>query len=233
MSAAATPAQSDVSRRVYVLQCDLRSTGRAANIHVTPTLYGPVHSFQSSESALPPRAQCSTLGCQNTATTQCPSPTSPPSTTTSPPNPPHTTHHRALKKNHPQRHPRRRRSNLLQNPTYKLHGRAVLHFAAWKQHYSRYAATKRVVTAFQGRACSLRDTQRNNPLPAVPTRPGEVDRAHREIPREGSRQPREGHKIGKRLAKLIKRTKRDSRTDGSSGYPAIASARPAKTPASS
>jgi len=34
-------------------------------------------------------------------------------------------------------------------PTYKLHGIPVLNFAAWKQHYSLYAATKLVIAAFQ------------------------------------------------------------------------------------
>jgi uncharacterized protein YdhG (YjbR/CyaY superfamily) len=34
-------------------------------------------------------------------------------------------------------------------PTYKLHGRAVLFFAAWKQHYSLYPASDRVVAAFR------------------------------------------------------------------------------------
>jgi uncharacterized protein YdhG (YjbR/CyaY superfamily) len=34
-------------------------------------------------------------------------------------------------------------------PTYKLHGRAVLHFAGWKQHFSLYPATARVVAAFK------------------------------------------------------------------------------------
>ena len=33
-------------------------------------------------------------------------------------------------------------------PTYKLNGRAVLYFAAWKQHYSLYPAGERLVTAF-------------------------------------------------------------------------------------
>jgi uncharacterized protein YdhG (YjbR/CyaY superfamily) len=33
-------------------------------------------------------------------------------------------------------------------PTYKLHGRAVLYFAAWKQHYSLYPAGARLVAAF-------------------------------------------------------------------------------------
>jgi uncharacterized protein YdhG (YjbR/CyaY superfamily) len=34
-------------------------------------------------------------------------------------------------------------------PTYKLNGKAVLHFAAWKEHYSIYAATARVVETFR------------------------------------------------------------------------------------
>jgi uncharacterized protein YdhG (YjbR/CyaY superfamily) len=34
-------------------------------------------------------------------------------------------------------------------PTYKLHGSAVLYFAGWKQHYSLYPATERVVAAFK------------------------------------------------------------------------------------
>ncbi|MBZ5591284.1 MAG: DUF1801 domain-containing protein [Acidobacteriia bacterium] len=32
-------------------------------------------------------------------------------------------------------------------PTYKLHGRAVLYFAGWKQHYSLYPAPEHVVAA--------------------------------------------------------------------------------------
>ena len=34
-------------------------------------------------------------------------------------------------------------------PAYKLHGRPVVYFAGWKQHYSLYPATPRLVTAFQ------------------------------------------------------------------------------------
>jgi uncharacterized protein YdhG (YjbR/CyaY superfamily) len=33
-------------------------------------------------------------------------------------------------------------------PTYTLHGSRLLYFAAWKQHYSIYAATEQVVAAF-------------------------------------------------------------------------------------
>ena len=36
-----------------------------------------------------------------------------------------------------------------QIPTYKLHGRAALFFAGWKQHYSLYPASDRVVAALQ------------------------------------------------------------------------------------
>jgi uncharacterized protein YdhG (YjbR/CyaY superfamily) len=34
-------------------------------------------------------------------------------------------------------------------PTYKLHGDVVLYFAGWKQHYSLYPATERVLAAFK------------------------------------------------------------------------------------
>ncbi|MBV8867568.1 MAG: DUF1801 domain-containing protein [Acidobacteriaceae bacterium] len=34
-------------------------------------------------------------------------------------------------------------------PTYKLDGDRLLSFAAWKEHYSIYAATEQVMTAFQ------------------------------------------------------------------------------------
>jgi uncharacterized protein YdhG (YjbR/CyaY superfamily) len=36
-----------------------------------------------------------------------------------------------------------------QIPAYKLHGGPVLYFAGWKQHYSLYPATDRVVEAFK------------------------------------------------------------------------------------
>jgi uncharacterized protein YdhG (YjbR/CyaY superfamily) len=34
-------------------------------------------------------------------------------------------------------------------PTYKLHGRALIYFAAWSQHYSLYPSTDRIVAAFK------------------------------------------------------------------------------------
>jgi uncharacterized protein YdhG (YjbR/CyaY superfamily) len=34
-------------------------------------------------------------------------------------------------------------------PTYKLHNLPVLYFAGWKEHYSLYPATERVVAAFK------------------------------------------------------------------------------------
>jgi uncharacterized protein YdhG (YjbR/CyaY superfamily) len=34
-------------------------------------------------------------------------------------------------------------------PTYKLHGRPVLYFAGWKQHYSLYPSTDRIVARFE------------------------------------------------------------------------------------
>ena len=33
-------------------------------------------------------------------------------------------------------------------PTYKVHGERLLYFAGWKQHYSLYPATKRLLAAF-------------------------------------------------------------------------------------
>jgi uncharacterized protein YdhG (YjbR/CyaY superfamily) len=36
-----------------------------------------------------------------------------------------------------------------QIPTYKLHGGYVVYFAGWKQHYSLYPATLRLVAAFK------------------------------------------------------------------------------------
>jgi uncharacterized protein YdhG (YjbR/CyaY superfamily) len=34
-------------------------------------------------------------------------------------------------------------------PAYKVHGRRVIYFAGWKQHYSLYPATARLVKAFR------------------------------------------------------------------------------------
>jgi uncharacterized protein YdhG (YjbR/CyaY superfamily) len=39
-------------------------------------------------------------------------------------------------------------------PTYMLHGSRLLYFAAWRQHYSIYAATERVVAAFEDELAS-------------------------------------------------------------------------------
>ena len=39
-------------------------------------------------------------------------------------------------------------------PAYKLHGNPVLYFAGWKQHYSLYPATERVVAAFKDELAS-------------------------------------------------------------------------------
>jgi uncharacterized protein YdhG (YjbR/CyaY superfamily) len=36
-----------------------------------------------------------------------------------------------------------------QIPTYKLHGAPALYFAGWRQHYSLYPATARVIEAFK------------------------------------------------------------------------------------
>ena len=34
-------------------------------------------------------------------------------------------------------------------PTYKLHGRSVIHFAGWKQHFSLYPASDDIVAALK------------------------------------------------------------------------------------
>lgn len=36
-----------------------------------------------------------------------------------------------------------------QIPAYKLHGSPMLYFAGWKQHYSLYPATERLVAEFK------------------------------------------------------------------------------------
>jgi uncharacterized protein YdhG (YjbR/CyaY superfamily) len=45
--------------------------------------------------------------------------------------------------------PRALESISYQIPVYKQDGRAVLYFAGWKQHYSLYPATARLVRAFK------------------------------------------------------------------------------------
>ena len=74
-----------------------------------------------------------------------------------------------------------------QIPAYKLHGGPVLYFAGWKQHYSLYPATDRLVAAFKDDLAPYEVRQGHDPLPALRARPREVDRTHREVPREGSR----------------------------------------------
>ena len=36
-----------------------------------------------------------------------------------------------------------------QIPTYRLHGRSVIYFAGWKEHYSIYPSTRPLVAAFK------------------------------------------------------------------------------------
>jgi uncharacterized protein YdhG (YjbR/CyaY superfamily) len=36
-----------------------------------------------------------------------------------------------------------------QIPAYKLHGRTIIYFAGWKEHFSIYPATARLVAAFE------------------------------------------------------------------------------------
>ncbi len=44
--------------------------------------------------------------------------------------------------------PRAEEAISYQIPTFKLHGRALLYFAGWKEHYSLYPATAGVVARF-------------------------------------------------------------------------------------
>ena len=41
-------------------------------------------------------------------------------------------------------------------PTYTLNGKRLLCFAVWKQHYSIYTATEKVVAAFKGELASYK-----------------------------------------------------------------------------
>lgn len=45
--------------------------------------------------------------------------------------------------------PRAEETISYQIPTYKLHGRPVLYFAGWRQHYSLYPSTDHLVAAFK------------------------------------------------------------------------------------
>jgi uncharacterized protein YdhG (YjbR/CyaY superfamily) len=45
--------------------------------------------------------------------------------------------------------PQARESISYQIAAYKLNGRALIYFAGWKQHYSLYPATRRLVAAFK------------------------------------------------------------------------------------
>jgi len=79
-----------------------------------------------------------------------------------------------------------------QIPTYKLRGDHVVYFAGWKEHYSLYPATGRLVAAFKDGPRTVRGRQGHDPLPALSARPREVDRPHLQVPREGGGRTREG-----------------------------------------
>ncbi len=58
-------------------------------------------------------------------------------------------------------------------PAYKLHGEAVLYFAAWKRHFSLYPAGARLVAAFQdelGSAQVVKSTLRFSLSEPVPVK---------------------------------------------------------------
>ena len=79
-----------------------------------------------------------------------------------------------------------------QIPTYKLHGRPVLYFAGWKQHYSLYPSTDRLVAAFKDDLAPYEVNKGTIRFPLSEPVPVKLIEAHREVPREGSRRAREG-----------------------------------------
>ena len=68
-------------------------------------------------------------------------------------------------------------------PAYKLHGRIVLYFAGWKQHYSLYPAGEHLVAAFKDQLASYNVSKGTIRFPNLQADPREVDRTHREVPR--------------------------------------------------
>ena len=85
-------------------------------------------------------------------------------------------------------------------PAYKLHGRPVLYFAGWKQHYSLYPATGGVVAAFKDELAPYEIGKGTIRLPLSHPFPEKLIRriakfrakevAGREKPRTGTRQKR-------------------------------------------
>ena len=71
-------------------------------------------------------------------------------------------------------------------PTYKIHGVPFLYFAGWKQHYSLYPASDRIIAAFKD-DLAMYGAEEHGPLPARSAGPRAADWTHREVPREGSR----------------------------------------------
>jgi len=45
--------------------------------------------------------------------------------------------------------PKAEESITYKMPTYKMHGERLLYFAGWKQHYSLYPATKRLIATLK------------------------------------------------------------------------------------
>ena len=57
--------------------------------------------------------------------------------------------HEARAERHPQGRARSQEAIWYQIPTYRLHGRSVIYFAGWKEHYSIYPSTRPLVAAFE------------------------------------------------------------------------------------
>jgi hypothetical protein len=79
-----------------------------------------------------------------------------------------------------------------QIPAYKLPAGPVLYFAGWEAALLAVSGHGSHGGGVQGRPCTVRGRQGHDPIPAFPARPREVDRAHREVPREGNGDTREG-----------------------------------------
>jgi uncharacterized protein YdhG (YjbR/CyaY superfamily) len=77
-------------------------------------------------------------------------------------------------------------------PRYTVGGDRLLYFAAWKQHYSIYAATEQVVVAFQDEFARYELDKGTIRFPLSEPCFSEIDCGHRQIPHERTRRARAG-----------------------------------------
>ena len=79
-----------------------------------------------------------------------------------------------------------------QIPAYKLHGRPVLFFAAWKEHYLALPVERAPRRHVQESAVEVRDLERDDSISAVRRRAGDADRTHCEISLQAGDGERQG-----------------------------------------